>query len=371
VTHLSLQLISLISVFSLNSAAFAQNSYTNEVETDVRFKKLLPIYLQHDLGDVSIQGWNQDLIRVRLKKIVIADREELATETANRFALVSLETPTSIELRVGTPMGTDLMTKLRNRQKKKDIRVDLEIKAPINLDLTLVLGTEKSLKLSQWKGGIRINGRQGGVDLSKLKLSNPLHVHCPDCKITVSESDFSGSILAGDQKVELKKVRSGSKPLMVFSQAGEIDLSETGGNFQIRSKSGALTSSQHQGDLHAQSESGLIRMDRMSGDVDAQTTSGNISYQGIKPGKLIELKSHSGSMDLSAPSGFSGLIDLQSIQSEVVCGFPFKVKKQSSDDYGPSIRGKAIGQIGSSQNTSIIAFSESGKIEFKKKDVSR
>jgi DUF4097 and DUF4098 domain-containing protein YvlB len=371
VTHFFVQLISLITLLSLNSAAFAQNSYTNEVETDVRFKKLLPIYLQHDLGDVTIQGWNQDLIRVRLKKTVIAEREDLAMETANRFALVSLETPTSIELRVGTPLGTDLMTKLRNRQKRKDIRVDLEIKAPINLDLTLVLGAEKNLKLSQWKGGIRINGRQGNLDLSKLKLSHPLHVHCPDCKVSAVESDASGSILAGNQKVELKKVKSGSKPLMVFSQNGEIELTDTEGDFQIRSVSGSLSSNHHQGDLHAQSESGMIRMDRMTGDVDAQSTSGNILYSGIKPGKLIELKSHGGSMDLSLPSAFSGLIDLQSIQSEVLCGFPFKAKKQSTDDYGPSIRGKAIGQIGSSQSTSIIAYSESGKIELKKKDATK
>jgi hypothetical protein len=344
------------------SPVLGANSYMNEVEADVRFKKSLPIYLQHDFGDVTIQGWSQDLIRVRLKKTVTADSQEIATENATRFNLVSLETPKAIELRVGTPLGTDLLTKLRNRQKKKDVRVDLEIKAPLNLGLTLVLGAGKKLSLNQWKGEVRINGSNGRIELSKLKLNQTLSVHCPDCAISVVDSEFSGSILGGNQKIDFQKVKATSKPLMVFSRNGEIALAETEGEIQVRSEAGSISGKNHRGDLHVQTDSGSISLDAMSGEIDAQTISGAIRCDLQKPGDLIEMKSKDGAIAISVPADFNGALDLQSVQGTVDSEFLIKEKKNRMDEYGPSIKGKVLGVVGGRESPMITAVSETGGI---------
>ena len=365
--HRLFLLLSLIIPILFILPVFASSSYTNEVETDVRFKKSLPIYLQHDSGDVTIQGWNQDLIRVRLRKTVTADSQELATENAARFNLVSLETPKAIELRVGTPLGTDLLTKLRNREKKKDVRVDLEIKAPLNLGLTLVLGTGKKLSLSQWRGEVRINGLNGQIDLSKLKLNQPLNVQCPDCAIHIVDSEFSGSILGGNQKIAFEKVKAVSKPLMVFTKNGEIALAETQGEIQLRSEAGSVSVKNHRGDLHAQTDSGSVSLDAMSGEIDVQTNSGAIRCDLQKPGELIEMKSKDGAISISVPTEFKGALDLQSVQGAVDSEFSIKEKKTRMDEYGPSIKGKVLGVVGDRESPLITAVSETGGIRIGKR----
>jgi hypothetical protein len=374
------QVISLNLFFLLISPVFAAkptpapaspSSFTSEADVDVHFKKQIPIYLQHDLGDVSIQGWSQDLIRIKLKKTVIADSEEIAVTDAAQFGMVSLETPTTIELRVGTPSGTDLLTKLRNRQKKKNVKVDLEIRAPLNLPLTVVMGAGKNLKIQQWKGAIKITGKQGNLELAKLRLTSSMNVNGPDCKISILDSEFNGSILAGNQKVELKSVKAVSEPVLVFAQNGDIELTDTAGDVQIRSVNGALHSKRHQGDLHAQTELGKVNLDSMSGEVDIQTQSGDIHYDFIRAGKIMEIKTKSGNIDLSGASDFSGDLNLQSVQGDVKTDFEVQTPKKPVDEYGPAIHGKIIGWVGQSKRSHLTAFTEKGSILFRKRMVEK
>jgi len=361
----------LILHFSFNLPVFAGNSYTNEVESDVHFKKQLPIYIQHDLGDVSIQGWNQDLIRVKLKKTVVTETEESSRNISEQFGLVSLETPNSIELRVGTPQGTDLLTKLRNRQKKKDIRVDLEIRAPLTLGLTVLLGAEKAIKLNQWKGDFKFTGKQNTLDLTKVRSSSPLNLSCPDCKISIQDSEFSGSILAGNQKIVLKKVKASPKAIMVFSQNGDIEISDTEGNFQMRSQSGSLSSKKHKGDLHAQTESGKVMIDDLDGELDAQSVSGELQVASVRVGKLFEMKSKTGAIQIAIPSDYSGEVNLQTIQGEVRSDFLIKTNDKNENAYGPEIKGRLIGAIGKKNDSAITAFTENGSVTLKKKGQSK
>jgi hypothetical protein len=341
------------------------------VESDVHFKKQLPIYIQHDLGDVSIQGWNQDLIRVKLKKTVVTETEESSRNISEQFGLVSLETPNSIELRVGTPQGTDLLTKLRNRQKKKDIRVDLEIRAPLTLGLTVLLGAEKAIKLNQWKGDFKFTGKQNTLDLTKVRSSSPLNLSCPDCKISIQDSEFSGSILAGNQKIVLKKVKASPKAIMVFSQNGDIEISDTEGNFQMRSQSGSLSSKKHKGDLHAQTESGKVMIDDLDGELDAQSVSGELQVASVRVGKLFEMKSKTGAIQIAIPSDYSGEVNLQTIQGEVRSDFLIKTNDKNENAYGPEIKGRLIGAIGKKNDSAITAFTENGSVTLKKKGQSK
>ena len=367
--HPLIPLISLISFFGLISPALS-TEFTAEVESDVHYKRQIPIYLQHDLGDISIQGWNQDLIRVKLKKTATAESETAAAEIFKKFELVSLETPSAIELRIGTPLGTDLLTKLRNRQNRKNIRVDLEIKAPIALALTLVAGQERKIRLSQWRGKVDITGKQSPVEMSKVRSNQALNLNCPDCLIGISDSEFSGSIISGNQGVELKKTTSMSKPILIFSQNGNVSLSQTQGEIQVRTQNGNISSAVHQGDLHLQSEQGKIALDDLDGELDAQTASGDIRMNARKIGKSVELKSKSGAFELILPRDYSGEFDLQSIQGEAKTDFNIQVdRKNEKEEYGPDIKGKLAGRVGTGGRSSIIAFTESGSIVVKRKSV--
>jgi len=354
--------------------AFAdpEAAFNSEVEVDVHYKKQVPIYLQHDLGDVSIQGWNQDLIRVRLKKTVTADSETNANLIFKKFELVSLETPNAVELRVGTPQGTDLLTKLRNRQQKKNIKVDLEIKAPASLVLSILMGAEKKLILNQWRNKISITGKKNTLDLSKLRSSSPLNINCPDCSLTVSDSEFSGSILMSDQKIEMKKTKATPKPILIFTQKGEVSLEGTEGDIQIRTNSGDVFSKAHQGSIQVQSETGKVNLVDLDGDADVQSKLGEIKLTANRIQNQLELKNTTGDIDITLPHEFKGEVNLQSIKGDVFSDFNIqKDKKKMEMLYGPELKGRIFGKIGDQNTLSVTAFSENGKISLKQKELSR
>lgn len=356
--------------FSLITPARAETVFTSENEVDVHYKKQIPLYLQHDLGDVSLTGWNQDLIRVKFKKSVTSDTEANAKIVFDQFDLISLETPNDIELRIGTPQGTDLLTKLRNRQQKKKIKVDLEIKAPATLALTLVLGATQKLKLSQWKGKVNITGSQNALDLAKMRMTEPLNVNCPDCSFSSSDSEFSGSILVSNQKIDIKKTSATPHAILISSQKGEVDLDGTDGDFQIRTQSGDVNSTKHLGTLQVQSDSGKIKIAALRGDLDIQTQTGTISIDADKIKKQIELKNRSGEIEINLDHEFTGEINLQSLNGEVSTNFSLqKDKKKMEMLYGPELKGRLFGSIGNKSGVSVNATSDSGKISLKQKEL--
>ena len=366
-----IRLISLISLSQFSSSAWAKAEFSSEGEADVHYKKQLPIYLQHDFGDVTIQGWNQDLIRVKFKKSTTAESEAIASDLFKKFDLISLETPTSIELRVGTPPGTDLLTKLRNRQDKKNIKVDLEIKAPATMNLTLVLGADIKLKLTQWKGKVDISGKQNTVELGKLKLSEPLHMNCPGCSLSLVDSELSGSILVSDQKIEIKKTKATPHALLLSAEKADISLEETQGDYQIRTQSGSVSSLVHQGNLQIQTDSGKVKLNSISGDLDVLTQSGSIFVDVKDVKNQLQMKNRDGLIDIELPYTFEGDVSLQSLKGEVSTDFlVVRNKNKMQDLYGPELKGRLIGSIGRS-NVNLIAFSENGKILMKQKEMAK
>lgn len=362
--------ISLILLFPFCASAAPETLFHSDEEVDVHYKKQVPIYLQHELGDVSITGWNQDLIRVKMKKTITADTEENAKIAFKKFTVISLETPTAVELRVGTPQGTDLLTKLRNRQVKKNVRVDLEIRAPSALALSILLGSEKKLKLAAWRGKINITGKKSALELNKLRANAPLNVNCTDCSLSVSESEFSGSILLSDQKIEIKKSKATPQPVLIFSQKGSINLENTEGDFQMRSQSGEVLVEHHVGALQIQSDSGKVKVDDLDGDLDIQTQTGEMDVFAKKVSSQLELKNKTGAINVVVPRGFAGEVNLQSIKGDVYTDFSVeKNKKKMEMLYGPELKGRLFGTIGSSSKVSISASSESGNIELKQRGI--
>ena len=362
--------ISLILLSLVYANASADTMFSVENEIDVHYKKQLPIYLQHDLGDVTITGWNQDLIRVKYKKSVTADTEENAKVIFKKFDLISLETPQAIELRIGTPQGTDILSKLRNRQQKKNIKIDLEIKAPSSLAFSIVLGTMIKLKLLGWRGKINITGKNNSLELSKLRASFPLSLNCVNCSLLVNDSEFSGSIFVSDQKIELKKTRATPQPILIFSQKGEVSMENTQGDFQIRSQSGDMNAKGHQGGLQVQSDSGKVRVEELEGNLDLQTQTGDIKVLVKKVLDQLEIKNRSGQIDITLPHDFEGDVNLQSIKGDVSTDFTIqKNKKKMEMLYGPEIKGRLFGTIGTNSSVNVSVSSESGKINLKQKDL--
>lgn len=348
------------------SAQAPFQTFTEEVERDLSLKRKTPLYLQHHLGKVSIQGWVQDRIRVKLKKRILAQDENHARAELKKLDLISLETSKSFEMRVGHSRGSDLVSKLRD-EKQSQVTVDIEIKAPYQMDLTVVLGEGKDFEIDQWKGAIFLTGKSSALMFNRLNLQKPMRLNCQNCEIQMTDSKTMGHILAGNRNVVLRKVQT-DKEIFIDAAGGEVKLEDTQGKVIVHSKSGRLTSASHKGDLNFQSEDGGLFVTGLKGNLEAQTQSGQLMTDVEEIKDFLRLDTEKSDIQVSLPTKFEGTLDLLSLRGEVVVQFPLETKKQSASDfYGPASPGRIEATVGNEEHVTVHAFSKQGGVRILRK----
>ena len=322
-------------------------TFSEEIERDLPLKRQVPLYITHTLGNLSIQGWVQDRIRVTIKKKIIAQSEAQAKIELKKLDLVTLETAQSFELRVGHSRGTDLVTKLRD-EKQNQVIVDLEIKAPYQMGLTISAGDHKNFSLQQWRGAIALTGKNTKLDFSRLNLQKPMKVNCQNCEVSVTDSKLSGHFLVGTENVDFHQVHT-DQTVFVDTTSGEVHLDETDGKFSVHTTTGKLSSVHHTGNLSFQSEDGGVYVTRLDGDMDASTQSGQVMIEADTVSHSLHLDSEKSDIQVSLPAKFEGLLDLLSLRGEVVVQFPHEKKKSlASETYGPTSPGRIDAIVGNS-----------------------
>ncbi len=341
-------------------------SFKQIVVRDLTLKKQVPITLLHPVGEVTVQGWVQDRIEVRVKKKVIAENQESANLLFNQVDLLTLETPRAFEMRMGVARGVDILSKLR-AQKQNPVEVDLEIHAPYQLDLTLVLGRNQAFTVQQWRGSLTIDSRESSGHLNKLNLKGPLQVNCLGCGIELIESKVDGHILASTQAVVLRDVES--RAFLVDVSTGEVKLENTKGNFSVHSDSGKLLSENHQGSLSFQSNAGGAFITAFKGKIEVQTESGQMIVEADEFDPFAHFDTVKGDIQVSLLPTFEGRLDLSSLKGEVVVQFPADpLHERSDEEYGPMVPGKVNAKVGSRTAPLIRAETKQGGIRILRRD---
>ena len=361
-------------VFSMNSIAFSEiplqpaiglQTFSEEIEQDIPLKKQAPLYIQHLLGNVSVQGWVQDRIRVKMVKRIISINEEMAKAEFKKVDLVTLDSASLFELRVGHSRGKDLVSKMKD-EKQSQVVVDLEIKAPYQLGLTVVLGPEKNFQLQQWKGSFVLNGKNNSLKLSRLNLSKAMKVNCQNCEVELNDSKVMGHILVGNKPVSLRLVETSS--FMIDSSSGEVRMDRTQGLFHIHTASGRLSSLKHQGTLNFQSEDGGLFVSELNGNAEAQTISGQMMIDADSVKDFLHLDTEKSDIQISLVPKFVGSLDLLSLRGESVVQFPYDQNSSLlSESYGPVSLGRVNGTVGNSSRVMIHAYSKQGGVRVLRK----
>lgn len=338
----------------------ALKPYSVEVERDVPMRKQTPILLVHHIGEVSIQGWVQDRIRVKLKKRVIAENQEQADQLFKQVDLMTLETPKTFEMRMGIARGTDLVTKLR-AQKQNSVEVDIEIKAPYQLDLSLILGKNQGFSVQQWKGSLTVNAQESSGRFSKLQLKGPLQISCMGCELELSDSKVDGRLLGSNKPIVVRNVETTG--LMIDTTSGEVKLENTKGKIMAHTESGKLNSQDHTGELSFETDSGGFFLTGFKGKAEAQTTSGQMIVEADLVDRLLNLESQKGDIQVSLLHSFEGKLDLSSLKGEVVVQFPVEaIRDRAETNYGPLLPGRVNALVGSRAGTVIHAETKQGGI---------
>ncbi|NDG84645.1 MAG: hypothetical protein EBX52_06355 [Proteobacteria bacterium] len=320
----------------------------------------LPIYFQHRTGNLSIQGWVQDRLKVTLRMRVVADSEVEANRQFKNLELISLDTRNRYEFRVGHSPGTDLVTKMRD-QAKSTVQIDLEIKAPYQSDLTLVLGDGKDLKLDQWRGGVTVEGRDNTLHFSRLDLGREFRLNCSACETEIRNSKIQGRISVGSKPVLLSDVEAPS--LSIDAGNKEIRVERGIGKWGVHTVSGRLNVAGFEGQLDFQSQEGDAFLSQLKGSVDVLTRDGQVMLDFDEVRGPVHVDTEKGDIHISLVPRFEGAIDLMSLGGEVVVQFPHEeVKRSRLNRYGPESPGRVDGMIGRRQDPLIHAYSKEGGV---------
>ena len=283
--------------------------------------------------------------------------------------MITLQTADSFELRVGHTQGTDLVSKMRD-QAQTQVGVDLDIKAPYQSDLTVVLGDDRSLNLQEWRGRVTITGKNNTLELSKLALNQPIYVNCLECETNVRDSKMEGHLLVGSKSVLLSEV-DGKRGLSVDAGNEEVIIEKSKGNITVHSKAGRLTVNKFDGSLHFQSMDGGAFINEFSGDVSVQTQTGQVVLDVNQNSCVMDIDTDKSDIQISLLPTFIGGLDLMSLRGEIVVQFPYETKKSNVDDYGPASPGRIDGYVGGDQKIRVHAYSKQGGVRILRKALTR
>ncbi len=350
-------------------SAWAVKNFENEIERDIPLRKSLPIYLQHKTGSITIQGWVQDRVRVKMKSHVLADSEAQAKQAFDKLGLISLESLDRFEMRVGHKQGVDLVSKMKD-QLQNSVQVDLEIKAPLQSDITIVLGDGKQLKIESWHGGVTILGKNNNLQFSKLSLVRPLSINCVECDTQIRDSKFGGHLFLGSKALLLSNVEA-TPSVSIDESNEEIRIENSRGVMSVNTKTGRMSVLKFNGNLNFQSIDGGADISGFQGNLNVQTQTGQVVVDVDSIQKQLNVDTDKSDIQLALPPQFEGALDLSSLRGEVVVQFAYELKHAGSDTYGPSSPGRIDGQIGSNASVNLHAYTKQGGVRLIRKAPAR
>lgn len=324
--------------------AEALRTYTESVEKNISLKEQVPITVVYPKGKVSVQGWIQDRVRVTLKKRVIAASEEIAQQSFKNKDLHAIQTPKSLELRLSTARGQDLLSKLK-AEKDDSVSIDLEIKAPYSSQITLLGGSQQEYEVTEWRGDLSIQAKDSQVSLQQSTLKGKLQISCPGCEIDISESRFMGHIYATTKPIRLHQVNAFS--LSIETTSGDVELNQVTGDTTLTTDSGRIYLKKYTGMQRTQSKSGAIFANDFTGGAQWNTESGQVIAQVNQLEQNLNIESDQGEVQLTLPTTFSGMLDLLSLKDDVIVKFPHEpILQQKKEIYGPTEPGLVYSRVG-------------------------
>jgi len=291
-------------------------------------------------GSVTVTGADGNECRVTARIVAHAPTAQEAQDLAEQVEIRLETADNTVKIRADKP----------HLASNRSIAVSYEITAPRQVNV-LCLSDYGSLSTTNLKGAVK--GKTSSGSIQAEQIEGPLDldtsygsIACKDIAgPTTLLRSSSGSIAAANLKGEAKMVTSyGSIACDTFSGTG-LDLKTDSGRIAISNASfrdclantsyGSVACNHLKGDsIKLRSSSGgldLAMVDAAS--LDVSTSYGNIKAQEITTAKLLassgsgsiniacspttpadltaEVKSSYGSIDFTAPPGFSGQVDLR------------------------------------------------------------
>jgi hypothetical protein len=280
----------VVSVLAALAAVFVMNSPGIEPRPEGRFQQTLsvsgPVQLRVATGSGSIRVRQGDSNSVRIQAQIRADSRGDA-------ALVR-------EIEQNPPI----------RQSGNTITIGTEVRnwdhVSISYEVTVPEQTQVGARTGA--GAVAVYGVAGPVDAASGSGS----VNAENIGARVLVKSGAGSIAVS---------RAGGD-VNAITGSGALELNDIKGSAEAETGSGSISVSGATGRVRAHTGSGRVRVAKANADVDAKTGSGGIEVDGHPKSARWELRTSSGSVTVSLPSGTGFELDAYSGSGRISTAHP-------------------------------------------------
>lgn len=349
--------LSCLFVICSEMAAFSAD-FTEEIEKDLPLRSIGRLQITNMRGEINVQGWAFDKIRIRAKKIAQADTPEQAKALFAAMDFRYRMIDGDIELSAEYGRGLDIEQRLKERESPKT-SMEMTVFAPARLRLH-VWATDGKVNLKGWHAPVEVRTAAGPIAVENLRGGN-VSLLCSSCGI--SAKNLSGSLRAMGGSEDIEIVDVDGPNVYLESSSGTLRVTRVKGEQLYVSRSGSLVGSFLQGQIEFHLQQGSVDISDVNGFLSGRSDTGSI-HASVKKWKFLDkalLETVSGDITLSLPPDFSGDVDCWSQTGKSEVYFPV-VRPQESRIFGPEPINRILGRVGDGGELLKI-FSEKGNLK--------
>jgi DUF4097 and DUF4098 domain-containing protein YvlB len=332
--------------------------YVEEIEKDYPLRSIGHLQVTNPKGDITIQGWALDKVRIKVRKTVQVDSPEKAKRLLELADYSYQVADGNIQITTLYGKGLTIQDRLRENDSIKS-RLDLQIFAPSNLKLK-IWTVEGRVQLKAWNHQAEIRTNSGSIKIEGVKAEK-LSILCASCPIQLRNVRSSLNCIGGTGAVDLANIQG--KSVYVETQSGTQKLSRIVGDQLYSSQSGRIEGQSLSGRVEFHSSQGMIDFREISGFLSGGVESGDISIQ-VREWNFLDkafIEAGRGNIQLTLPRRFSGNVDIWSLQGKAFAEFPIE-KAADLVSFGPEPSNHLVGRI-SEGGELLKVFTEIGDIQ--------
>lgn len=310
-------------------------------------KNVTNVHVVSDRGDVSVQAWDQDKIKVSYNKSVgansEADAKQVDTQTNPQITIAG-DTLTVNANTGGAGVGS----------VKNNLEIFLPRKAALDLALKrgdiVVRQRTGDVKASTNRGDATVediagnaslNVRRGSVNVNKVNGDLTVEGHIDDTTV----SDVSGSVRFGGDFFGTVSLSRVGKGVSFKSSRTDLEFTKLDGDFTMQRDE--LHATGAAGPLHVLTRAKEIHLEDVIGDVRIENSNADVEIRASRvPLGNIQVENHRGRVTLVVPARAGFQLDARTSRGEVQSDFDVKIDTDGREAHatgqvgggGPSVR---------------------------------
>jgi DUF4097 and DUF4098 domain-containing protein YvlB len=350
-------------LFSMTGFFFAFPSnghaakFNNEIDKDFPLRSIGRLQLTNVLGDITVQSWAFDKIRIKISKETFAESEEKANALFEGMDYRYSSSAGGIEL--SSQYGKNLSIKERLQQKQNPrARLDIEILAPSYLNLK-IWSAGGRVMIKNWNAFTDIRSSNGLIQIDGMNAEK-LFVQCLSCRADLKDIRSSIRVLGGAGQVSLENAKG--KSIYIETGSGSQRVAHVEGEQLYVSKKGTLEGQFLEGKVEFHTQEAAVNLREVSGFLSGTANTGNItaSIRDWEASDQALIETVRGNITLVFPETLSADADIWSVGGATLLGFHL-VRSQDSMVFGPEPTNHLVGRVGDG-GPLLRVFSEHGDV---------